>query len=320
MKWTICVQVFRVLLAALVLTSLAVTSVPVRAQDEVLRQLSQYERAFVDSNGELMVRAVFPALPPLLKMPAASVPNRNVAGVVSILSDVPASTWSYGCSATSAAMLFGYYDRIGYANMYAGQTNGGVAPLTNAVWGQTAYAHVICGENPLSASHNGIDGLLAKGHVDDYWIDANNSGPDPFVGHWDEHSPQNCAADYMGTSQSKYGNVDGATSFYYYQSGLPLLDYTGCEPSDRDGCHGIRLFAESKGYTVQSNFTQYILGKAPLDPNIGFSFAEFRSEIDAGRPVLIHLTGHTMLGYGYDASTNTVYVHDTWDYNSHTMT
>jgi hypothetical protein len=36
--------------------------------------------------------------------------------------------------------------------------------------------------------------------------------------------------------------------------------------------------------------------------------------------VLIHVTGHTMLGYGYDTSTNTIYLHDTWDYYNHTMT
>jgi hypothetical protein len=41
---------------------------------------------------------------------AASVPDVHIQGVTNILSDVPAFDWSYGCSATSAAMLFGYYD------------------------------------------------------------------------------------------------------------------------------------------------------------------------------------------------------------------
>jgi hypothetical protein len=41
---------------------------------------------------------------------AASVPDVHIQGVTNVLSDVPAFDWSYGCSATSAAMLFGYYD------------------------------------------------------------------------------------------------------------------------------------------------------------------------------------------------------------------
>ena len=35
-----------------------------------------------------------------------------------ILSNVPTSGWTYGCSNTAAGMIFGYYDRIGYSNMY----------------------------------------------------------------------------------------------------------------------------------------------------------------------------------------------------------
>ena len=52
----------------------------------------------------------------------------------------------------------------------------------------------------------------------------------------------------------------------------------------------------------------------------GFSFAQFQNEIDAGRPVLIHVTGHTMLGYGYNTSGSIIYIHDTWDHLDHQMT
>jgi hypothetical protein len=44
------------------------------------------------------------------------------------------------------------------------------------------------------------------------------------------------------------------------------------------------------------------------------------AEIDAGYPVMIHVLGHTMVGVGYDTIGNTVYLHDTWDYNTHSMT
>jgi len=48
--------------------------------------------------------------------------------------------------------------------------------------------------------------------------------------------------------------------------------------------------------------------------------AEFQAEINAGRPVLIHVIGHTMVGIGYETATNSIYIHDTWDNSVHSMT
>jgi len=47
------------------------------------------------------------------------------------LDGVPTSTWTYGCSATSAGMIFGYYDRHGYSNMYDKSWSGRSAFFTN---------------------------------------------------------------------------------------------------------------------------------------------------------------------------------------------
>jgi transcriptional regulator CtsR len=216
-------------------------------------------------------------------------------------------------------MLFGYYDRTGYSNMYTGPTNSGVCPLDNSIWGHTVWPSVVCGECPLSATHMGVDGRAIKGHIDDYWINYGQAGPDPYFGNWAEHTLGDCTADYMGTNQAKYGNIDGGTTFFYYSNGDPLYDYTGSEPGYRDGCHGMKLFAQSRGYTVLTNFSQYIKGQGS-DPNKGFTFADFQAEIDVGRPVLIHVTGHTMMGYGYNTVGNIIYIHDTWDYSDHQMT
>jgi transcriptional regulator CtsR len=304
------------LLSISLILSLAVSIVP---QTALAEPASAYEQIITDKSGRQIVMAVFPLAPPEIKVAAANVPEVYVAGVASTLSDVPAFDWSYGCSATSAAMLFGYYDRIGYGDMYIGPTNGGVCPLNNSAWEHTVYPSVVCGECPLSATHNGIDGRATKGHVDDYWIDYSNAGPDPYLGNWVEHAQGDCTGDFMGTNQARYSNIDGGTRFFFYSNGDPLYDYTGQEPTYRDGCHGMTLFAESRGYTVPTSFNQLIQGQG-TDPSKGFTFANFQAEIDAGCPVLIQVTGHTMLGYGYDTSTNTIYVHDTWDYYSHTMT
>jgi hypothetical protein len=303
------------ILSLLLIFSLAVNMLP---QTVLAESASPYEKIITDPSGRQLIQAIFP-LPPQ-KMEEASVDMRkmSIAGVTNILSDVPAFDWSYGCAATSAAMLFGYYDRIGYSNMYTGTTNGGVCPLDNSVWGHTSWSRVTCGECPLSATHQGSDGRAITGHVDDYWVDYGYSGTDPYISNgWAEHT-SDCAGDYMGTNQAKYNNSDGSTTLYLYPNGDPLYDYTGDEPTYRDGCHGMRLFAQSRGYTVVTNFNQLIQGQGS-DPSKGFTFADFQAEIDAGRPVLILVTGHAMLGYGYDTSTNTIYVHNTWDYGSHTM-
>jgi hypothetical protein len=272
-------------------------------------------RTYTDSSGRLVDEVIFPRKPPDVTVQSAQLPDIHIAGAINTLSNVPTFRWSYGCSATSAAMLAGYYELLGYSNLYIGPTNGGACPLTNAVWGSTIYPGVTCYECPLSASHLGIDGRIIKGSVDDYWIDYLNAGPDPYLGHWTEHT-LDCLGDFMGTNQAKYSNKDGSTTFYFYNDGSPLYDYTLCEPSGRDGCHGLKLFFQSRGYTVTANYTQYINPNKPA----GFTFVQFQQEIDAGRPVLIQVEGHTMLGIGYDTSASTIYVHDTWDYSTHTMT
>jgi hypothetical protein len=234
---------------------------------------------------------------------------------------VPAYDWSFGCSATSAAMIAAFYDRADYPDMYTGPTNGGVMPMDNSVWpdwkdsyGDTRH------QCPLSATHNGLDGRTTNGHVDDYWVGYGSTDPDPFIGNWPEHTYGDCTGDYMKTNQSTYGNTDGSTTFYNFTNGAPLYDYQmeGYGINDDDGGYGFKLFYESRGYTVDTMYNQYIdaLGLA-----YGFTYAQYCAEIDAGRPVMIHLEGHTMVGVGYDdTSSDLMYINDTWDYETHTMT
>jgi C1A family cysteine protease len=243
-----------------------------------------------------------------------------------MLSEVPTSTWTYGCSATSAGMLFGYYDRTTHPNMYTGPTNGGVCPLTDLGQGDIPSSP-ISGACSIIATQNGFDGRSTDGHVDDYWISYLSAGPDPWESGGVEHTWEGCTADYMGTNQWKWDydgdtivetNVDGSTVYFYNTDGSKLYDYI---PPSSAGlpqtslCHGMRLFAETRGYTVVENYNQM------TDNQIagGFSFNDYMSEIDAGRPVLLQVVGHTMVGVGYDLP-STVYLHDTWDNSVHTMT
>jgi hypothetical protein len=235
------------------------------------------------------------------------------------LACVPAFDWSFGCSATSAAMMAGYYDIIGRSNMYAGPTNGSVMPLDNSIWPDVMINGESRSQCPLSATREGLDGRDIKGHVDDYWISYGSPGPDPWVtGGWTEHTYGDCVGDYMFTNQwdvAQNRNTDGGTTFYFYSNGKKTRwnNLSGVH----DGGAGLRSFMISRGYTVSDEYNQYIV---EYGKEYGFSYSDYKSQIDNGRPVLIQLTGHTMLGLGYDdTDANKILVHDTWDYSDHWM-
>jgi hypothetical protein len=266
---------------------------------------------FVDATGQEVVKIIVPGKPPEhFRMPAV------YPDATSSLANVPAFDWCFGCSATSASMMAGYYDRTTLPNCYTGPTNGGVAPMNNSSWGTVVINGETRSQCPISATRQGVDGRATRGHVDDYWIHTDNAGPDPFiVNGWTEHTYGECTGDFMKTNQSNYGNVDGGTVFYNYTNGSP---YNGPGNNNDDGMWGIRLYFESRGYYVESHFNQYIYGYN--GNTLGFTFAQYKAEIDAGRPVLIQVAGHTMLGMGYDDTGTLVYLHDTWDYSTHQMT
>lgn len=267
-------------------------------------------RTFIDREGKLVDEVVVPGIPPHLRQAGPVItPTRSTI----LLTEAPAFDWCYGCSPTTAAMYAGFFDRGNYTYMYAGPWNFGMIPPDNSHWGP--------GECPLSATHQGFDGRTYDGHVDLYWVAADNSGDDP----WGSSDPTGnyelCTADFMGTSQDWWNNADGWTTFFYNPNNSPLYDYTGEEGSStrkRDGCHGFRLFLESRGYGVSSNYNQYIAGHGGNPA--GFTLAQYRNLIDSGIPVFIHLQDHTMLGVGYDSASSTIFIHNTWDHNTRSMT
>ncbi|MEF3695781.1 C39 family peptidase [Desulfolutivibrio sp.] len=231
----------------------------------------------------------------------------------------PAFNWVFGCSSVSGAMIAAYYDRNGFPNMYTGPTDGGVMPLNNSVWGTWSDGTSTYPNLPLAASHNGVDGRTTKGSIDDYWIKYGSEDSDPYIsGGWTQHAWSDAIGDYMKTSQSYYDNSDGSTTFYSWTSSATPLTCADMESGSidtLDGTYGRKLFYEARGYTVTDCYNQ----KTDNAIAEGFSFAQYKAEIDAGRPVMINVTGHTMAGVGYDDATNTIYIHDTWDYTTHTM-
>jgi len=199
----------------------------------------------------------------------------------------PDYNWWYGCSPTSAGMMMGYYDNNGYDNLVPG----GTAELSN-------YG------NPSAIAN---DTIASAGHIADFW------GADDPVSH-----DLDCLADYMYTSRAK---ADGATSFTFWLSGNP---YTEAQSLLGEGMYGVGQYLEYAGYDAATLYNQLIpyiaddLGPYPTN-TIGFDFDDYMAEIDAGRPVMIQVSGHSMFGYGYGEN-STVYLYDTWTPGPHTMT
>ncbi len=244
----------------------------------------------------------------------------NRPGVASTLL-VPAYDWVFGCGAVAASMIGAYFDRNGFPNIYTGPTNGGIMPMDNSAWPRWMdSAGTTYPGNPLAASRTGSDGRTTRGSIDDYWIAYGSTAQDPYMtGGWAQHAWGDSFGDYMKTSQSAYGNPDGSTALYWNPSGTRLtcaaMETSGS--ATRDASYGRKLFYEARGYTVTDCYNQ-------RTDNIvagGFSFADYKAQIDAGNPVLLMLTGHFVVGVGYDTSTTpaTVYLNDTWDYATHSM-
>ncbi|MGC9333967.1 MAG: C39 family peptidase [Anaerolineae bacterium] len=238
---------------------------------------------------------------------------------------VPAYDWVFGCSAVSASMIGAYFDRTTLPDIYTGPTNDGVMPMDNSIWGTWTDGLYTYRDNPLTASHNGLDGRTTNGSIDDYWVQYGSNTRDPYItGGWAQHAWGDAIGDYMKTSQSAYDNTDGSTVFYNYSSASKLtcaimetMRSGRWFVYERDGTYGRKLFYEARGYSVVDCYNQ----KTDNIVAGGFSFADYKAKIDAGYPVFLNLAGHSVVGIGYDDSTTpgTVYLNDTWDYNTHTM-
>ena len=229
-----------------------------------------------------------------------------------VISNFPSYDWVFGCSAVSGAMIAAYYDRNGYENMYVGPTNGGLMPLTDASWVTWFDGYDTYPNNPLIASHNGVDGRIIKGSIDDYWVRYDSTANDPYIGNWTQHTWSDAIGDYMKTSQSAFGNSDGSTAFFTWTSSGDPLSCSDMEDIDIDhidGTYGRKLFYEARGYSVGDCYNQKTENNGG-----GFSLSDFQAEIDAGHPVLLNLAGHSIVGYGYSGST--IYIRDTWSSDS----
>ncbi len=229
-----------------------------------------------------------------------------------LLADASNNDWWYGCSPTSAGMMMAYYDRNGYAGV--------------------SYANLVPGGQAEGSSYGGGGGLdfdgdvtpdllcnkaiASSNHIADFWTGYGNSGDDPLASGRTRPDDFDCLADFMGTSQDSCGTSDGGSRIFWNIDGTPWTEADAVAEGveDEDLTYGIGEYVRYCGYEVKTLYTQVIHAKGCF-PN-GFDVSQYRAEIDAGRPVLVHIAGHSMYGYGYDdTETDKLYVYDTWDDN-----
>lgn len=261
------------------------------------------------------------------RAPNGKILEARCVGALLSLSNVPEYDWRNGCSPTSAGMMMGYYDLEGYDGLYY-QKLIPRGPAELSTFG--------------SSSQRANKSISSSQHIADYFTGYGNSGDDPCNGSLATcHGEGNCLADFMGTSQdmdwltvtsacsssglTKPVNTDGETTFWNYLDGAALTwaimhGWDNCF-WETSGMYGIGEYVQYRGYTINSNSLYNRKIQEQIDPptGTGFTYADFKNEIDNGRPVLLHLEGHTMLAYGY-SDPDTIYVRDTWDAGVHMMT
>jgi len=208
--------------------------------------------------------------------------------------------WYHGCSPTAAGMMMGYYD----INGYKGES------YDNMVPGGRAEDETFSGPGLVNSI------IASSGHIYDFYQGGTGAIGDDLPEPWHDFD---CLADFMGTSQDAAHLPNGSTWFFFHGDGRKgtRQDYLDLG-FENEGMLGICDYIEYAGYEIESAYNQ--LTDVYLEKNrifdSGFTFEDYMTEIDEGRPVKISISTfggkHSIYGYGYDVETGEILFHDTW--------
>ena len=239
-------------------------------------------------------------------------------GDVLLANALPEAEYMYGCTPTAAAMILGYYDLYGYRGMDLGDLIEGDVDLKSRATDGNAY------------NMNEFDSVLGKAIATEDFIyrfharDGRETTPKQELAYAFTSGTTmnteiwNCLADYLGTGQYWRNNANLSTTVAYCSlEKLYTYDHTitiKCGSTTKKVpyiettmLYGLDLYVQSRGYALDSEITGTFL----TDTAGGsFTFADYMREIDAGRPVLISIEGHSMTGYGYNAGTREIIFDD----------
>ena len=253
----------------------------------------------------------------------ATYTSKTAGGDVLLYNAVPEAEYMYGCTPTAAAMILGFYDLYGYrGTSLANMIEGTVALKSRGTDGNShdmdAFDTVL-GKATATSSYvyrfHSRNGTPTTSEQElEYAFKSDNKSMNTAV--WD------CIADYLGTGQYWRGNGNLSTTVTYCSlEDLLTKNYNNVKITDgvntrtiaykdTSMMYGLYLYVQSRGYQMDVE----ISGSYRVDCDGGdFTFADYMREIDNGRPVLISIEGHSMTGYGYNASTREIIFDDCYN-------
>ena len=248
--------------------------------------------------------------------------SKGSGGDVLLACAMPEAEYMYGCTPTAAAMLLGYYDLYGYRGAdLSGIVEGDVDLKSRGKDGNiadmdafdTVLGRLTASEDFVYRFHarNGRATTAAQELVYAFKDDGTTLNTDIW----------NCLADYLGTGQFWRGNENlSTTDSYCSLEQLYTYTHTVTFKSGRTSktipyyekamLYGLDLYVKSRGYELDYEITGTFLADVAGGT---FTFADYMREIDSGRPVLISITGHSMVGYGYNADTKEIIFDDCYN-------
>lgn len=251
-------------------------------------------------------------------MPTYTTSNSN--GDVLLSGKMPEAEYMYGCVPTAAAMLLGYYDLYGYqghdfSNIVEGKVELKARGTDGNSYDMDAFDTVL---GRLTASKEYVYRFHSRDGVEttpqqelEYAFKDDNKTLN--TDEW------NCLADYFGTGQFWRG-ADNLVTLVSYCTLADLYNNNYSDVRITDGTTtrmvryndttmlpGLDLYVQSRGYQLDYEVT----GTYQVDVAGGsFTFNDYMKEIDSGRPVLITIEEHVMIGYGYNKKTQEIIFDD----------
>ena len=260
-------------------------------------------------------------------------------GDVRLANTMPQARYMFGCCPTSVAMLLGYYDLYGYRGKDFSALIEGDVDIYSRGSGEEIYVMDDFDSNLGKAtatqdyvyrffSHDPIDVVVKDPDeatpttpVEELPYSFVNGGEGPEI----RTDVWNCLADYLGTGQFWRGTDEIFMTNYqtdtmmeehlYDDSTTTITDPATqtrrtIEDRYKDFQYGLYLYVQKKGYSMDMK----IVGTHDVDAIGGeFTFEDYIREVDAGRPVLVMIEGHIMVGYGYNAETKEIVFDDCYN-------
>jgi len=251
-------------------------------------------------------------------MPTYTTSGTN--GDVLLSGTMPQAEYMYGCVPTATAMLLGYYDLYGYQGKDLSKIVDGTVALKSRGTDGNAY--------DMDAFDTVLGKLTAsKEYVYRFYErDGKETTPEQELVYTFQEDNKtlktdewNCLADYLGTGQY-WRNADNLVTLVSYCTLADLYNNNYSDVRIKSGdtvrmvryndttmLPGLDLYVQSRGYQLDYEIT----GTFQVDVAGGsFTFKDYMNEIDSGRPVLISIQGHVMIGYGYNQKTQEIIFDD----------